>query len=343
MGSSPFSAGPSHEARKAGRIVMRLARLLPRVLPFVVPVVFLAAIFFFRKEFESITLVDLAAALDAIPNGRILAAVGLTAVAYVLMTICEHLAMIYARGALSYRDVGPISFACTAVGHNFGNAVFVGGALRARMYSAKGLGPLAISKIVVLYSLSYWIGYLVLAGFLFLLDPPPASSRVRLGELSVQVIGGSFLMLAIAYFAVAAAPYRGFARKLTLKYTQLRIPAPRIAVPQTILMMIDLTCAAGALYLLLDLSDGPGFGAFLGIFLLALVTGIASQVPGGLGVFETAMLLLMADYIPASQLLGALLVFRLVFYLLPFGISLLMILLFEMRVQAEKRQALRQT
>lgn len=320
------------------RLLTGLRWLFPRILPFVAPVLFFAAVFVFRKEFEDVTLGDLLRELGRIPNTHILGAVCLTATAYFLMTLCEWLAAVYAGTGLPYRRIGPVSFACTAVGHNFGNAIVVGGALRARLYSARGLRPIAISKIVVLYSLSYWIGYLVLAGLIFLLDPPAGSSRVRLPPLSVQVLGGSFLMLSVCYFAVAAAPDQGFARKLTLRWTQLRIPALRIAVPQTVLMIVDQTCAAGALYLLLDLSGVLPFPAFLGIFLLALVTGIASQVPGGLGVFETAMLLLLQEHLAPSGVLGALLVFRLVFYLIPFAISLTMILIFEMRMRARRKR-----
>ncbi len=322
-------------------IPARMRRFFSLILPLIAPALFLAALYFFRKEFESVSLVDLADALYEIPFRRVLGALLLTGVAHFLMTVCEWLAVIYAKGSLPYRTVGPISFVCTAVGHNFGNAILVGGALRARLYSAKQLSPLIISKIVVLYSLSYWVGYLVLAGFLFLLIPPAASNRINLGQVSVQVLGGSFLMLAIAYFAVSLAPYQSYARNWTLRYAQLRVPAPQIAVAQTLLTTLDQVCAAGTLYLLLGSTVGVGFPAFLGIFLLALVAGIASQVPGGLGVFETAMLLLLRDYLPASSILGALLVFRIVFYLLPLGISLVMILLFELRLRAEKRQALK--
>lgn len=321
------------------RFLAGLRWLLPRILPFVAPALFFAAVFVFRKEFSEVTLEDLADELRRIPNSNILIAFALTAMAYALMTLCEWIAVAYAGAALPYRRMGLVSFACNAVSHNFGNAIVVGGALRARFYSARGLRPLTISKIVIFYSLSYWIGYLVLAGFIFLMDPPSGSGRVRLPELSVQVLGGSFLMLAIAYFALAAAPHQGFARKLTLRWTHMRIPALRIAVPQTALMMIDLMCAAGALYFLLGLSNTMTFPVFLGIFLLALVTGIVSQVPGGLGVFETAVLLLLQGYLNPSAILGALLVFRMIFYLIPFAVGLLLILLFEMQLRAAKRAA----
>jgi len=321
------------------RFLAGLRWLLPRVLPFVAPALFFAAIFVFRREFEDLTLKDLERELRRIPNPHILGALGLTAIAYFLMTLCEWIAVAYADATLSYRRLAPVSFVCNAVSHNFGNAIVVGGALRARLYTARGLGPVTISKVIVFYSLSYWIGYLVLAGFIFLVDPPSGSGRVRLPELSVQVLGGSFLMLAIAYFAVAAAPDQAFARKLTLRWTEIRIPRIRIAVPQTALMIIDLTLAAGALYLLLGLSGLMTLPVFLGIFLLALITGIASQVPGGLGVFETAILLLLQHQLSPPVILGALLVFRLVFYLIPFAAGLALLFVFELQLRAKKKRA----
>lgn len=321
------------------RLLASLRWLFPRVLPFIAPALFLVAIFVFRREFEDLTLQELERELRRIPNARILGALALTAAAYFLITFCEWLAVVYAGGGLPWRRVAPISFACTAVGHNFGNAVVVGGTLRARFYSAEALRPLAISKIVVLYSLSYWIGYLVLAGLIFLVDPPDGSARVRLPPLSVQVLGGGFLMLAVAYFAVAATPGQGLARKLARRWTQVRVPPLRIALPQMVFIVTDFLCAAGAFYLLLGASESLTFPLFVGIFLLSLVTGIVSQVPGGLGVFETAMLLLLEDHLPASTVLGAALVFRLVFYLVPFALSLILIFFFEMRLRMRKRDA----
>lgn len=286
-----------------------------------------------RRQFSEISLADLPDALRRIPNPAIFTAAALTVLAYIFIVLCEWFAVLFGAGRLRFSAVAAISFACTSVGHNFGNAIFVGGALRARMYAAQGLGAVAISRVVVFHSLAYWIGYLVLAGFLFVYDPPPDSGRVHIPPLSLQVIGGGFLLLALAYFGVAAEPSGGFARKLTRRWTQFRIPPLRIAVSQAALMALDLACAAAALYVLLGLSDRLPFNEFLGIYLLALIAGIASQVPGGLGIFETAMLLLLRDALPIPALVGGLLVFRLVFYLIPFALALAVILIFELRLR----------
>jgi phosphatidylglycerol lysyltransferase len=316
---------------------MNVLRLLPKLLPWIAPVLFVAALFVLRREFEQLTLRELVDELARIPLPGILAALGFTALSYLALTICEWLAVRYAESSLKYRRVGPISFVCSAVGHNFGNAIFVGGALRARLYTLQGLRPLAISKVVLLYAFSYWIGYLVLAGFVFLLVPPSLSVQSPVGRMSLRIIGAGFLMLAVAYFLIAATPSRGFARKLTLRWTQLRIPALRIAVPQTILMALSLVFSAAALYALMGLKGVLGFPEFMGIFLLSLVTGMASQVPGGLGVFESAVFLLLPDILPATSMLGALLIFRLIFYLVPFTLSLMLMVILEARLRLSRR------
>jgi uncharacterized membrane protein YbhN (UPF0104 family) len=316
---------------------MNVKRWLPQVLPWIAPVLFVAALYLLRREFEHLTLRDLADELARIPNRRIFAAAGFTALSYLALTLCEWLAVRYAESKLNYRRVGPISFICSSVGHNFGNAILVGGALRARLYTLQGLRPLAISKVVLLYSFSYWIGYLLLAGCVFLIAPPSMSAQSPVGRVSLRIIGAAFLMLTVAYFLIAATPSRGFARKLTLRWTQLRIPRLRIAIPQTILMALALIFSAAALYALLGIGDSIAFGEFMGIFLIALVTGMASQVPGGLGVFESAAFLLLPNTLPATPILGALLVYRLIFYLVPFTLSLTLMIILEARLRLMRR------
>lgn len=319
--------------RLSQRLRAALNRLLPRLLPLVAPLLIIAAAFIVRRQFNEISGTDLADALRRIPNPAILTSAALTALAYFFLALSEWFAVLFGAGRLRFPLVAVISFACTAVGHNFGNAVFVGGALRARMYAAQGLGAVAISRVVVFHSLAYWIGYLILAGLLFIFDPPPDSGRVHIPPLSLQVIGGGFLLLALAYFGVSAEPSGGFARKLTRRWTQFRVPPLRIAASQAALNALDLACAAGALYVLLNLGSRLPFNEFLAIYLLALIAGIASQVPGGLGIFETAMLLLLRDALPIPALVGGLLVFRLVFYFIPFALALAVLLIFELRLR----------
>ena len=89
---------------------------------------------------------------------------------------------------------------------------------------------------------------------------------------------------------------------------------------QILIASADVALAGAVLYVLLPADIGISFPAFLSIYSAALVVGVVSHVPGGIGVFETLILLGLSDAgsrAGAGGVLGALLVFRAVYYLLP--------------------------
>ena len=121
----------------------------------------------------------------------------------------------------------------------------------------------------------------------------------------------------LAYLLLACS------RHEPLRWRKIVIPVPsgRIAFAQIGVACADLLCAAGVLYVLLPQQAEIGFAAFAGLFLIAIAAGIISNVPGGVGVFESVLLLLFRS-VPADHLLGALLAYRLIYYLTPFAVAL---------------------
>jgi len=116
----------------------------------------------------------------------------------------------------------------------------------------------------------------------------------------------------------------------------LPVPPPGIAIAQLTVAALDWAAAGAVLYVLLPHGIGLGFLAFLGAFLLAQFAGLISHVPGGAGVFGTLMVILLAPWAPAAPVLGALVAYRAIYYLLPFSLAVLMLAAYEIQHRSER-------
>lgn len=334
MPPSPSPQGSTGSAADAAATrPHRLALLARRGLPFVAPVVLLLALLVLRREFERFHLRDLLIEVRSLPAWRLGAALGLTSLSYLALGLCETLAVHYAGAVLRYRKIAAISFVGSAIGNNLGNALLAGGSVRARLYSQAGVSAPRIARIVVVFSVSFWLGLAALGGCVFLAAPPPAAARLDVGLATVRLVGGLCMGVVAAYAASAALG----GRHLMIRGIDFSPPPLGTALTQLGLAAADLTCAAAALYLLLSPGIGISFPAFLGIFLFAQIGGVLSQVPGGVGVFESAVLLMLEPHAGSSHVLGALLVFRIVYYLLPLALASALLTALEGRHRLRKR------
>ena len=130
---------------------------------------------------------------------------------------------------------------------------------------------------------------------------------------TVRPLGAILLAAAGIYFAATARRKK----ELALKQWHFSLPSWRLAAGQTIISAADWLMAGAVLYSLLPKTASLGFSHFLEIYLLAQLVGLISQVPGGLGVFESVILLLAPAGMTAPQLLGPLIVYRGIYYLFP--------------------------
>ena len=177
---------------------------------------------------------------------------------------------------------------------------------------------------MVICGMTFWIGFITMGGIFFCLEPPDLPAKVNLPVDSVFTVGVVCLLILTAYLLSAL-----FVKK-TIKIVRWHFPTPSvgIAVGQMLVGALDWTCSGTALFLLLPASTLT-LQSFLAIYLLAQFTGFVSQVPGGLGVLETVIVLLLEPILPASDVLGALLAFRVVYYLIPFALGLISFAIYE--------------
>lgn len=283
------------------------------------------AVWLLHRELRNYHYADLVRELRNIPQSRLLLAVGMTLVSYAVLTLYDALGVRYVRRSLSYGRIATASLVGYGVSMTLGFPLLTGAPLRYRLYSRWGLAPGEIARIVAFYSTTYWLGLLAVGGLAFLLDPPKVPEGFPISEIWLRPIGALLLGVLIAYFIMAALKTR-----VTIRGFRVELPSLRLAMAQVGASSLDWIVAAGVMYALLPAAK-PSFPAFFAVYVAGQAAGHASHVPGGVGVLESVVLLFLTPQIPAPEVLGALLAWRAVYYLLPLGMAVVTLAIHELR------------
>jgi len=297
--------------------------------------IFGIALFALHRITGEFRLRDIVATITAVPLSALAAAAAFALVSYAALTLYDVLALHHVARPLPYLQAAITSFFANAVGHNVGVVAFSGGAIRYRMYALAGLGNSEIAQVVAFCALTFQLGGGFLLGISLIGEAGYASSVMHASATLARTAGWAILCIIAAYLTmtvVRRAP-------LTMGGLQFSLPSWRTTVGQLAIGMADLMAACAALYVLLPADAGVSFTVFLGLYMVAMVAGAVSAVPGGLGVFESVLLLLVPGVRPQAML-GALLLYRLVYYVAPFLIAVIGMTGGEMRrQQAHVRRA----
>jgi phosphatidylglycerol lysyltransferase len=288
---------------------------------------FVAAVLVLRGELQKVSYAEVQQSLRGLPRSAVLLSILFTAANYAILCCFDLLAFRYVGRRLTDWKVAATSFIGYAVANNVGFAIISGTSVRYRFYSRWGLSAQEISRIVVFYSGTFWLGFLVLAGWSLAFDPHPGLRKV-LGPTMIGVGGWALLASAFAYVAVAAV------RPAPVRLGRWTIPVPRLRMvaAQYALSTLDWALAAGVLYALLPRTE-LNFWEFLSAFLAAQLLGLVSHVPGGVGVFEGTMVVLLDGYLTPGQIFSSLFLYRLIYYVLPLGAALVILVIDEIRLR----------
>lgn len=282
--------------------------------------VFAAALWVLDDSLRQLDPADLLVPLRQLSAQQLFGAIGWTAASYFALTLYDALALDIIGRPLPYRRVATISFIACALAHSLGLASLSGGSVRLRAYSNEGISAADIALVQGLFSLTFLLGAGTLLSGSLLLEPHAAARLLHLSIPTIHLIGATLLSGMIGYAAVASLRQR----PLQLRHWRIATPrAPQVA-SQFLVSAIDIACSAAALWVLLPASAAIHYPTFLGIYVIAMTLGAVSNVPGGLGVFESALLLMLPTPEP-GLLLGSLLLFRAVYYIAPFTLALLML------------------
>ena len=284
------------------------------------------AVYVVQKEFRHLSVADIREAMAALPASAMWIAAGLTVVAYLVLTIYDKLGAIYAGRQVSWPKTMLASFCGYSLAHNLGFAAVSGAAVRYRLYSAWGLTPLEIAKVVGFTSLTFGLGGMALGGLVLLVEPevvPWFGEHLPLWALRLLTV--PLWGIVVGYIVLSL-----FVRRVRVFKYDIDLPGPRMALAQTAIATVDVAATAAIFYALLPPAEGLTFLRFVGVYLAAYAAGIAAHVPGGLGVFDGAIMLGLAPYMPAAEVVGALLVFRLYYYIVPLFVAGFLFVGFEL-------------
>jgi uncharacterized membrane protein YbhN (UPF0104 family) len=285
------------------------------------------------KEIRTISLNELQDSLNAISFHNWLMAAGATLGAYVALAWYDRIAIAHLGKKISWWFITLCSFTTYALAHNIGASVFSGAVVRYRAYSSKGLVPSEIGVLIVFCSFTFALGVLLSGGAVLVCQPDLIKRVADVGPwLSVAI--GLFLLGLVALYVLGS--WRHFK---PWKWGKLHVEYPRLGIVgrQLLAGPLELACAAAIIYFALPTEGNPGYLVVLGVFLASFSLALLSHAPGGLGVLEVTFLAAMPE-LPTADVLAALIVFRVFYLLLPFALSMLVVLGFEWNQWNQRRQ-----
>lgn len=280
--------------------------------------IFLIALVVLRNSLADMNWLDVRAHLADLPAFNVAVAIVFMAGSYTALTFYDLLAIRFVGGSLSWRQVAPTAFSAYAIGHNLGVSTLSGGALRLHDYGRRGLSATQVGGIVAMCAVNFALAANVLIDLALLLQPALAATVLGITSDSARLIGVLNFGFLLGWFWLTAGRSH---KPFKLGGHLFTPPKASFTLRQIVVGVIDLSCSSAVLYWLLPDLGGVGFAAFVGSYVLAMVAGIASNVPGGLGVFESVLLLTLPD-VPKAEIVGAALGFRAIYFLLPFVIAL---------------------
>jgi len=290
-------------------------------------VLFVGALWLLHHALRDVHYHDVVAALRALPASQIVLAFACTAGGYLALTAYDTLGCYYVGHPLAHRRTALAAMIGYAVSQTLGVPLLSGGAVRLRLYSAWGLSTSEIAAIIGFSGMTFWVGFCALGGLAFVVDPPAIPPSLHVPFASARPLGFLLLGLVFAYATVVLV------RRTPFRWHDWEIvPPPRwMLLPQVAVSSLDWTFAGATLWVLLPADAAIGLPAFLGVFLLAQCVGLVSHVPGGLGVFEAIVVVLLSPRVEAHAILGALVAFRAVYYFAPLAVAALLLGAHELR------------
>ena len=255
-------------------------------------------------------------AFAATGRDQIAMAFGLAALSYLALTGYDGLALRHIGAKVPYRLTALASFTSYAISFTLVFPLVTGGAVRFWLYGPAGLSAGKVASLTVVAGITFWLGMGLMLAVGFLADTDAIGDINHLAIWANRAIGVALFAVLIAYLVWVARMRRGG----KAAFLNFKLPGPLLTLGQTALGVIDVGAAAGTLYVLLPKGHAIGYVAFCALYSFAAMLGIASHAPGGLGVFEATMLNGVGG--SSDQLLASLLLFRVIYYLIPFLLAL---------------------
>lgn len=237
------------------------------------------------------------------------------------------------RTDIPYRVNALAAFASYSIGHNVGASVLTGGAVRYRLYSPWGLNAIDVAKICFLAGLTFWLGNAAVLGIGICYHPEAATAIDQMPAWLNRLLAIGILTGLFGYVVWVGLKPRIMGRGPW----SVALPGGSLTLLQIVIGIVDLSFCALAMYMLVPDEPNLGFIVVAVIFVSATLLGFASHSPGGLGVFDAAMLVGLWQ-MDKEELLAGMLLFRVLYYLVPFFISVMLLTLREIIVGSRSKK-----
>ena len=268
------------------------------------------------RQLAKYTLQEIEDAIIAVPNKNILYACIASFCGYMALSSYDYLALKYIKHKLAAWKWIFAGFIGFSVSNNAGHAIVSGGAIRYRLYTRWRIQASEIVKMVTFSGFTYLVAcfFLVIVGFMCSpghLLAAVSSPLVNWGLMIFSVGGLAFYLWGCAYYK----------KPIIIKEIEFDAPSVKMAIAQMVIGSADILMASLVLYFVMESYVDIPFLTFIGAFIVAQVLGVYSQVPGGLGVFELVFTNLMPEEENQATLFAILVLYRIIYYLLPLVIS----------------------
>ena len=267
-------------------------------------------------QLRNYSLRDIVHAIMAIPLTNLALACVACLAGYFALALYDYLALNYVGenkkvSWWKWMLAGMLGF---AISNNAGHAVVSGGAIRYRLYTRWRVRSGDIVKMLTVSGFTYFVGAAAIVVIGYFLVPHDIFNRSAGLSMGLNWLFGVCLAAIVAYFVMTV-----FFHNKTIKIAQLKfqVPTTKMAVMQMGLGITDSVLAGLVLYFCLAPFVDIPFGTFIGLFVIAQTAGVFSQVPGGMGVFETVFLVALPETVDKANIFGALLAYRIIYYVLP--------------------------
>ncbi|OYY75456.1 MAG: hypothetical protein B7Y40_00600 [Gammaproteobacteria bacterium 28-57-27] len=297
------------------------------VMPTITLVMLVLAVMAIYHMLREVKPQELWMGLQGVPLSSLALSVLFMGLSFVFMIGYDASALFYLKKRLPWRTVALGAFTGYAFSNTVGMALVSGASIRYRIYVEAGLDGMDIAKIAAFCALAFGIGAHVVAAAALAVHPELLADRLSLPLDMLRAVGVFGLLLA-AGVVLWLVPKP---RHITLWKWQVDMPGWRLSLTQLAITVFDILFSVACLYVLLPAGSVP-FGTLVLVFVLAAALGVASHVPAGLGVFEAVMIAALGDHVPMAQLMVALVLFRVIYYLLPLSLAMLLLVWREVRL-----------
>lgn len=272
------------------------------------------------RTFSQISFNDLRSAVAATSGEQIATAFLLTGISFMALTGYDALALRQLKLHVPYPTTALASFTSYAISFTLGFPLITAGTVRYWIYSGKGLSGGKVASLTVIAGLTFWLGMALLIGIGFTVRANGVSNLDHLDPLANRIIGIAIILAMCGYLVWAAQGHR----RAKIQGFVLELPGFWLTVGQICLGLVDLCAASGVLFALLTPPRAIDYLTFVTVYVFGSLLGIASNAPGGIGVFEATMLKTVPAHSEAA-LFASLLLFRIIYYIVPFVLALAML------------------